>query len=58
MCSDDYKKKPAVQNIPIRTKLGRQIRDAICPPREALMSADYERLEMLVWAVLMAKKEK
>lgn len=42
-------RKPALQNIPIRTKLGREIRDAFLPKnRSVLESVDYSDLEKRV----------
>ncbi len=43
---------PNLQNIPIRTELGRQIRAAFVPGDEAevLMSADYSQIEMRLMA--------
>lgn len=47
---------PNLQNIPIRTELGRQIRKAIVPSREDLLmiSADYSQIELRILAHLSA----
>ena len=45
---------PNLQNIPVRTELGRQIRRAFVPgdPSQVLMSADYSQIELRVLAHL------
>jgi len=50
--------QPNLQNIPIRTKLGRQIRKAIIPSKKVnvLIAADYSQIELRILAHLSGDK--
>lgn len=51
-------KDPNLQNIPIRTEVGREIRSAfVAPPGFFLVSADYSQIELRVLAHLSQDKE-
>jgi DNA polymerase I len=45
---------PNLQNIPIRTKLGKEVRKAFCPQYDgwSIVSADYSQIELRVFAIL------
>ena len=49
---------PNLQNIPVRTELGREIRSAfIAPPGSVIMSADYSQVELRLLAHLSGDPE-
>lgn len=49
---------PNLQNIPIRTELGRQIRDAFVPaPGNVFVNADYSQFELRLAAVMADEKQ-
>lgn len=49
---------PNLQNIPIRTELGRQIRDAFVPaPGNVFVNADYSQFELRLAAVIAGEKQ-
>ena len=51
-------RKPNLQNIPIRTELGRQVRKAIVPSKNGyeILAADYSQIELRVLAHLSQDK--
>ena len=50
---------PALQNIPIRTQLGRDVRAALQPKEgELFIDADYSQIELRILAAIIANKEK
>ncbi len=51
-------KEPNLQNIPIRTELGRELRKYfIAPPGRALVDADYSQIELRILAALSEDRE-
>lgn len=49
---------PNLQNIPIRTELGRQIRDAFVPaPGNVFVNADYSQFELRLAAVMAGEEQ-
>ena len=50
--------EPNLQNIPVRTELGRMIRKAFVPEKDSLiMSSDYSQIELRIFAHLSNEKE-
>lgn len=49
--------KPHMQNIPIRTELGRQVREAYEPKLELYENVDYPELELRILAQQKGNKE-
>lgn len=49
---------PNLQNIPVRTELGRKIREAFCPqkPNSSYLAADYSQIELRLLAHLSEDK--
>ena len=48
---------PNLQNIPIRTEMGRKVRDAFVPePGWSMLAADYSQIELRIMAHLSADK--
>ncbi len=44
-------KTPALQNIPIRTEIGKQIREAFCPKdRLVFLDMDFAQIEQRIYA--------
>jgi DNA polymerase-1 len=50
--------KPEVQNIPLRTELGRQVRKAFEPKEPILLTVDYTELELRLLAQIQQQEEK
>ncbi len=51
-------KEPNLQNIPVRTELGRELRKFfIAPPGKVLVDADYSQIELRILAALSDDKE-
>ena len=52
-----HNREPRPQNIPIRTELGKEIRNAFTgPPGSTMIATDYSALEMRIAAALSAKE--